>query len=74
MSRSHDGCPLFRKVEGCEPAGNELRAITALPAPHVESWAFSSFNDQIFTKEDRITPDEWMQRGLGPIHAALATM
>ena len=54
--------------------GNELRAITALPAPHVESWVFSSFNDQIFTKEDRITPDEWMQRGLGPIHAALATM
>ncbi|KAM5531168.1 hypothetical protein V8D89_014200 [Ganoderma adspersum] len=53
---------------------NELRAITALPAPHVESWAFSSFNDQIFTKENRITPDEWMQRGLGPIHAALATI
>ncbi|PIL29976.1 hypothetical protein GSI_07887 [Ganoderma sinense ZZ0214-1] len=53
---------------------NELRAITALPPPRVESWAFSSFNDQIFTKEDRVTPDEWMQRGLGPIHAALATM
>ena len=54
-------------------AGNELRAITALPAPHVESWAFSQFNDQIFTKDDRITPDEWMQRGLGPMRAALAT-
>ncbi|KAI1798289.1 Bestrophin, RFP-TM, chloride channel-domain-containing protein [Ganoderma leucocontextum] len=53
---------------------NELRAITALPAPHVESWAFSLFNDQIFTNEERVTPDEWMQRGLGPIHAALATV
>ncbi|TBU31498.1 Bestrophin, RFP-TM, chloride channel-domain-containing protein [Dichomitus squalens] len=53
---------------------NELRAITALPAPHVESWAFSSFNDQIFTKDERVTPDEWMQRGVGPIRSALATM
>ncbi|KAH9849426.1 UPF0187-domain-containing protein [Lenzites betulinus] len=52
---------------------NELRAITALPAPHVESWAFSQFNDQVFTDE-RAAPDEWMQRGLGRIQAALATI
>ncbi|KAI0777620.1 UPF0187-domain-containing protein [Trametes elegans] len=53
---------------------NELRAITALPAPHVESWAFSQFNDQIFSNEERAAPDEWMQRGLGRIQAALATI
>ncbi|KAI0360743.1 UPF0187-domain-containing protein [Trametes cingulata] len=53
---------------------NELRAITALPAPHVESWAFSSFNDQIFSTDERAPPDEWMQRGLGRIQAALATI
>ncbi|KAI0659116.1 UPF0187-domain-containing protein [Cubamyces menziesii] len=53
---------------------NELRAITALPAPHVESWAFSQFNDQIFSTEERAAPDEWMQRGLGRIQTALATI
>ncbi|OSD07945.1 UPF0187-domain-containing protein [Trametes coccinea BRFM310] len=53
---------------------NELRALTALPAPHVESWAFSQFNDQIFSTEERAAPDEWMQRGLGRIQAALATI
>lgn len=54
--------------------GNELRAITALPAPHVESWAFSMYNDQVFTTEERVAPDEWMQRGLGRIQTALATI
>ncbi|RDX54419.1 UPF0187-domain-containing protein [Lentinus brumalis] len=53
---------------------NELRAITALPAPHVESWAFSMYNDQVFTTEERVAPDEWMQRGLGRIQTALATI
>ncbi|KAI0674238.1 UPF0187-domain-containing protein [Trametes maxima] len=53
---------------------SELRAITALPAPHVESWAFSQFNDQIFGAEERAAPDEWMHRGLGRIQAALATI
>ncbi|KAI8986879.1 Bestrophin, RFP-TM, chloride channel-domain-containing protein [Trametes punicea] len=52
----------------------ELKALTALPAPHIESWAFSQYNDQIFTKEERVAPDEWMQRGLGRIQAALATI
>ena len=74
VSWSHGDCPLAQKVEGRHPAGNELRAITALPAPHVEIWAFSSFNNKIFTKEDCITPDEWMQRGLGSIYAALGTV
>ncbi|KAH9919467.1 UPF0187-domain-containing protein [Epithele typhae] len=53
---------------------NELLAITALPAPHVENWAFSQYNDQIFSKEDRATPNEWIHRGLGPIQTALATI
>ncbi|KAI0746688.1 Bestrophin, RFP-TM, chloride channel-domain-containing protein [Daedaleopsis nitida] len=53
---------------------NELRAITALPRPELESWVFSMFNDQIFTSDDRVAPDEWMQRGLGRIQGALATI
>ena len=54
--------------------GSELRAITALPAPHVENWAFSQFNDQLFSLEDRASPDDWMQRGLDRIQVALATI
>ena len=63
----------LRLTEISATSGNELRAITALPAPHVESWAFSMYNDQIFN-EERVAPDEWMQRGLGRIQAALATI
>ncbi|KAI0701676.1 UPF0187-domain-containing protein [Earliella scabrosa] len=53
---------------------SELKAITAVPRPEVESWAFSQFNDQIFSKDERIPPDEWMQRGLGRIQIALSTI
>ena len=56
------------------PTGSELKAITAVPRPEVESWAFSQFNDQIFSKDERIPPDEWMQRGLGRIQIALSTI
>ncbi|OBZ77229.1 hypothetical protein A0H81_02045 [Grifola frondosa] len=58
---------------------NELRAITALPAPEPATWAFSPFNDVIFGRygsddDERVTPDEWMQRGLSRIQVALATI
>lgn len=59
-------------------AGTELRAITALPAPDPKNWAFSSFNDVIFSRDpltdERVTPDEWIQKGLGQMQAALATI
>ncbi|KAH9950712.1 UPF0187-domain-containing protein [Amylocystis lapponica] len=57
---------------------NELRALTALPVPDPSVWAFSQFNDQIFGRsvsdEERATPDEWMQRGLGRMQAALSVI
>ncbi|KAI0916210.1 hypothetical protein AcV5_003211 [Taiwanofungus camphoratus] len=55
---------------------NELRALTALPVPDPSIWAFSSYNDQILSSpgEERVTPEEWMQRGLVRMQAALAVV
>jgi ion channel-forming bestrophin family protein len=54
---------------------NEMRALTASPAPSPASWAFSPENDLIFAvdrKGEKVTPQEWMTRGLPRIHVALA--
>lgn len=59
--------------------GNELRAVTATPAPDPTIWAFSDTNDRIFSsstlnqdeKTDRASPQEWLRRGLGHMQSAL---
>jgi len=59
--------------------GNELRAVTATPAPDPTIWAFSDANDCVFSssalkqdeKNDRAPPNEWLRRGLGPMQGAL---
>ncbi|KAF9653667.1 UPF0187-domain-containing protein [Thelephora ganbajun] len=57
---------------------NELRAITALPAPNPAIWAFSDTNDHVFSSSvlkqemnDCASPQEWLRRGLGPMQGAL---
>jgi len=58
---------------------NELRAVTATPAPDPTIWAFSDTNDYVFSsstlkqeeKDDRASPREWLRRGLGPMQSAL---
>jgi len=56
---------------------NELRAVTATPAPDPNIWAFSDTNDSVFSdtvkqeKNDRAPPREWLRRGLGPMQSAL---
>ncbi|TFK50425.1 UPF0187-domain-containing protein [Heliocybe sulcata] len=57
---------------------NELRAITATPAPDPAHWAFSPSNNLVFAlshrwdEEERISPDDWVRRGLGSMRNALA--
>jgi len=58
---------------------NELRAVTATPAPDPTDWAFSDANDCVFSsstrkqdeKNDRASPHEWLRRGLDPMQGAL---
>jgi len=58
---------------------NELRAVTATAAPDPSIWAFSDINDCVFDassfgrggKKDRASPNEWINRGLGPMQSAL---
>ncbi|KZS91456.1 UPF0187-domain-containing protein [Sistotremastrum niveocremeum HHB9708] len=44
----------------------ELQAITSMPMPDPARWAFSSLNDsllQIGESGQKVTPNEWVQRG-----------
>jgi hypothetical protein len=56
--------------------GYELRAITAVPTPDPAQWAFSPANDHVFVHNaegsQRLTPEEWMVRGLAEMQRALA--
>jgi ion channel-forming bestrophin family protein len=56
---------------------NELKAITATPAPNPIHWAFSPENDLLFAtkpvnEEERISPDEWISKGLETIQGVLS--
>jgi ion channel-forming bestrophin family protein len=62
----------------------ELQALTSLPMPDLNKWAFSPDNDAIFDHEgnaiyvdtsddhDIAEPDEWVKRGEKDIRAALS--
>ncbi|KAH9829833.1 UPF0187-domain-containing protein [Rhodofomes roseus] len=52
---------------------SELCALTAQPVPDPSVWAFSPFNDMVVGAKggERVSPDEWMQRGLSRFHMAL---
>jgi predicted membrane chloride channel (bestrophin family) len=56
---------------------NELRALTAFPAPSPTVWAFSSENDLCFASNnhldsERVSPEDWVKRGMPEMRAALA--
>ncbi|KAL6300331.1 UPF0187-domain-containing protein [Sparassis latifolia] len=58
---------------------NELRALTALPVPDPSVWAFSPLNDTVLADPmvqgiERVSPDEWMQRGYSHMQAALCVV
>ncbi|KAH9912457.1 UPF0187-domain-containing protein [Fomitopsis serialis] len=53
---------------------SELHALTAQPIPDPSIWVFSPYNDMVVgSKEsERVSPDEWMQRGLPRFQMALS--
>ncbi|KAJ3712955.1 Bestrophin, RFP-TM, chloride channel-domain-containing protein [Lentinula raphanica] len=55
---------------------NELRAITSTPAPDPARWAFAPENDLLFASDvqndERVTPQEWIQRGYMQMQHALS--
>jgi len=53
---------------------SELHALTAQPVPDLSVWMFSPYNDMVIgSKEtERVSPDEWMQRGLSRFQMALS--
>jgi len=59
---------------------NELRALTSTPAPDISLWAFSPANDRVFSAigpdgqaNEKRSPKEWMDRGVGSMQAALSS-
>jgi len=58
---------------------NELHAISSAPPPDPKQWAFVSENDLVFGglrggREERISPETWVQRGYPRMQAALRAM
>lgn len=52
----------------------ELRAIMAMPTPDPGVWAFSEENDLLFASldtDERVSPSEWVQRGVPKMRVAL---
>jgi hypothetical protein len=56
--------------------GQELAAISAISSPDPKDWAFSSVNNRVINPHGRgvenVTPEEWVNRGMGSLQAALA--
>lgn len=56
--------------------GNELAAISGTPTPDPKDWAFSPINDSVFNpyrpNVERVSPEEWVNRGVDVMQAALA--
>jgi hypothetical protein len=56
--------------------GQELAAISAISSPDPKNWAFSSVNNRFINPHDRgvenVTPEEWVNRGMKSLQAALA--
>jgi len=54
----------------------ELAAITATPTPDPKDWVFSSVNNRIANPHEtgagHATPEEWVNRGMGQLQAALS--
>ncbi|KAM6494853.1 Bestrophin, RFP-TM, chloride channel domain containing protein [Amanita muscaria] len=54
---------------------NELRALASAPPPDPAHWAFSAENDLVFAgdyeKEERIAPQDWLNRSYAAMLAAL---
>jgi len=55
---------------------NELAAVTATPTPDPKDWAFSTINDSLFNPHqpdaERVSPEEWVHRGMDHMQGALA--
>lgn len=56
--------------------GNELRAVTAVPAPNISIWAFTPENDLLFAAQREnnrhVPPEEWIKQGPAKMIEALA--
>jgi len=57
-------------------AGKELAAISATPTPDPKDWVFSSVNNRFVdphgSDAGHATPEEWVNRGMGRLQAALS--
>ncbi|KAF8880641.1 UPF0187-domain-containing protein [Infundibulicybe gibba] len=61
---------------------NELRAITSTPPPDPAHWAFAPENDLVFGlapapgggENERVTPGEWIKRGIVEIESSLSVI
>jgi hypothetical protein len=55
--------------------GQEIAAISGTPTPDPKHWVFSSVNNRFINPHGdagNVTPEEWVNRGMGRMQTALA--
>jgi len=66
-----------RDIADLTRVGKELAAISATPTPDPKDWVFSPVNNRLINPHDHgdtgnVTPEEWVNRGMGRLQAALS--
>ncbi|KAF7976131.1 hypothetical protein HWV62_7423 [Athelia sp. TMB] len=64
------------EIEKPGDTGNELRALTAVPAPNIATWAFAQENNLIFgvqrENKEAVSPEDWVKKGCSKMVETLA--
>jgi putative membrane protein len=67
---------VWRGIVDSTRVGKELAAISATPTPDPKDWVFSSVNNRFASPHGsdagHATPEEWVNRGMGRLQAALS--
>ena len=66
-----------KEIADLTRVGKELAAISATPTPDPKDWVFSPVNNRLINPHDHgdagnVTPEEWVNRGMGRLQAALS--
>jgi hypothetical protein len=67
---------VWRGIADRTRVGKELAAISATPTPDPKDWVFSSINNRVVNPHGgsagQATPEQWVDRGIGQLQAALS--
>jgi len=67
---------VWRGIADRTRVGQELAAISATPTPDPKDWVFAPANNRFVDPHGsgagHVTPEQWVDRGMGQLQAALS--